>query len=52
MEKSRKTNKSKIKVPKIKIPINDLKCFLIENLKIDPYWNDLYNPINKKNKYK
>lgn len=30
------------KVPKIKIPPQDLKAFGIETLKVDPYWNDLY----------
>lgn len=31
-----------MKVPKIKIPPQDLKAFSIETLKVDPYWNDLY----------
>ena len=44
--------KHKPKVPKVKIPKVDLKSFLVESLEIDPYWNDLYNPLpKKKNKY-
>ena len=31
----------KPKVPKISIPDVDLKSFLLKDLKIDPYWNDL-----------
>lgn len=31
----------KPKVPKIKIPEVDLKTFLIKDLHIDPFWNDL-----------
>lgn len=31
----------KPKVPKIKIPDVDLKSFLLKDLQIDPYWNDL-----------
>lgn len=43
----------KPKVPKIKIPPIDLKIFLVESLKVDPYWEDLYNsPPKKKNKYR
>jgi hypothetical protein len=43
----------KPKVPKVKIPMVDLKTFLAESLEIDPYWNDLYNPPpKKKNKYR
>ena len=32
----------KSKMPKIKIPPQDLQSFLLENLKIDPFWYDLY----------
>lgn len=32
------------KVPKVKIPDIDLTSFLYEQLEIDPYWDDLYNP--------
>ena len=32
----------KVKIPKIKIPEQDLKSFLKESLKIDPFWYDLY----------
>ena len=32
----------KNRMPKIKIPPQDIKAFGIETLKIDPYWNDLY----------
>ena len=31
----------KPKVPKINIPDVDLKSFLLEDLKIDPWWDDL-----------
>lgn len=30
------------KMPKIKIPPQDLKSFLMESLEIDPFWYDLY----------
>ena len=36
-------------VPKIKIPPQDLKSFLLESLEIDPFWYDLYGIDNKKN---
>lgn len=29
-------------MPKIKIPQQDLQSFLLESLKIDPFWYDLY----------
>lgn len=32
----------KPKLPKIKIPPQDLKSFLIESLEVDPFWYDLY----------
>lgn len=32
------------KTPKVKISEIDLKTFLVESIKIDPYWEDLYNP--------
>ena len=31
----------KPKVPKIDIPKVDLKTFLIQNMKIDPFWDDI-----------
>ncbi len=31
----------KPKVPKINIPDVDLKSFLLKDLHIDPFWNDL-----------
>lgn len=31
----------KPKVPKINIPDVDLKSFLLKDLKIDPWWDDL-----------
>lgn len=40
--------KNKPKVPKVKIPAVDLQSFLVESLKVDPYWYDLYNPPPKK----
>lgn len=42
-------NNSKIKMPKIKIPPQDLQSFLLESLEIDPFWYDLYG-IEKSNK--
>lgn len=33
---------TKIVMPKIKIPPQDLKAFGMEALTVDPYWNDLY----------
>lgn len=40
------------KIPKVKISEIDLKSFLYEQLEVDPYWDDLYNPNirNIKNK--
>lgn len=32
----------KIVLPKIKIPQQDLKSFLLESLEVDPFWYDLY----------
>jgi hypothetical protein len=32
----------KIKMPKIKIPPQDLQSFLLESLEVDPFWYDLY----------
>jgi hypothetical protein len=32
----------KIQIPKIKIPQQDLKSFLMESLVVDPFWYDLY----------
>ena len=34
--------KKSSKVPKIKIPPQDLKSFLMESMEIDPFWYDLY----------
>lgn len=39
----------KIKMPKIKIPPQDLQSFLLESLEIDPFWYDLYGIENKSN---
>ena len=41
----------KPKVPKITIPEVDLKSFLLKDLHIDPYWNDLLDGP-KRNKRK
>ena len=41
----------KNKTPKIKIPEQDLKSFLMDSLEIDPFWYDLYG-INEKTKQK
>lgn len=44
-------SKRNAKVPKIKIPPQDLKSFLIESLEIDPFWYDLYGiKVNDKTK--
>jgi hypothetical protein len=44
----------KRKMPKIKIPPQDLKSFLTESLVIDPFWYDLYGiskePVKNNNK--
>ena len=40
--KQMKNRKPKAKMPKIKIPPQDLKAFLSESLEIDPFWYDLY----------
>lgn len=43
------------KNPRVKISTVDLKSFLIEHMEVDPFWDDLYNPIEykkkKRNKY-
>ena len=36
------SKKKSSKIPKIKIPAQDLKSFLIDSLEIDPFWYDLY----------
>ena len=36
------SKKKSSKIPKIKIPPQDLKSFLMESLEIDPFWYDLY----------
>jgi hypothetical protein len=36
------SKKKSSKVPKIKIPPQDLKSFLMDSLEIDPFWYDLY----------
>lgn len=38
----------KVKMPKIKIPPQDLQSFLLESLEVDPFWYDLYKIENKK----
>ena len=49
---------SNAKLPKIKIPVQDLKSFLYDSLEIDPFWYDLYcidennNKTTKKGNYK
>ena len=40
----------KPKVPKINIPDVDLKSFLLEDLKIDPFWQDLLDDTDKRSK--
>ena len=40
----------KKKTNKIKIDPVDLQSFTAEQLVIDPYWNDLYNPSTTKKK--
>ena len=40
------------RIPKVKIPEIDLKEFLYEQLEVDPYWDDLYNPPEKPKKRK
>jgi hypothetical protein len=36
------SKKKSSKIPKIKIPPQDLKSFLMDSLEIDPFWYDLY----------
>jgi hypothetical protein len=43
---------TKAKMPKIKIPEQDLKSFIKESLKVDPFWYDLYGIENEKVKEK
>ena len=38
------------KVPKVKIEQTELEMFSYEELVVDPYWNDLYNPKNNDKK--
>ena len=38
---------TKAKMPKIKIPEQDLKSFIKESLKVDPFWYDLYGIKNE-----
>jgi len=45
MNNKRIRNNERIKVSKV-----DLKTFVLENLTIDPYWDDLYNPPKKTKK--
>lgn len=42
MKSMSNSKKKSSKVPKIKIPPQDLKSFLIDSLEIDPFWYDLY----------
>ena len=44
----KKNSKTTSKIPKIKIPPQDLQSFLMEHLVIDPFWYDLYG-ISKEN---
>ena len=37
-----------VKMPKVKIPPQDLQSFLIESLEIDPFWHDLYGIDNQR----
>ena len=42
----------KIILPKIKIPTQDLKSFLLESLEVDPFWYDIYGIEPQKEKEK
>lgn len=42
MKPMNNSKKKSSKIPKIKIPPQDLKSFLIDSLEIDPFWYDLY----------
>lgn len=33
---------------KMKVPAVDMEHFPYESLRVDPYWNDLYNPVRYK----
>lgn len=39
------------KLPKIKIEQTEIQVFKYEDLVVDPYWDDLYNPKEKNKKY-
>lgn len=43
----KKNSKTTSKIPKIKIPPQDLQSFLMEHLVIDPFWYDLYGIKNE-----
>ena len=40
------------KIPKVKIEQTELEMFAYQDLVVDPYWNDLYNPKEKEIKIK
>lgn len=33
---------------KVEVPKQDIVNFPVNEMQIDPFWNDLYNPINYK----
>jgi hypothetical protein len=33
---------------KVRVPATDMEHFPFESLHVDPYWNDLYNPVQYK----
>ena len=43
---------TKVKVPKVKIPKIDLNTFTMEDLIVDSFWEDLYNPDKQSQKLK
>ena len=40
------------KTPKVKIEQTELQMFSFEDLIVDPYWDDLYNPIKNNERKK
>lgn len=40
-----------MRTPKIKVSKVDLKTFLMEELQIDSFWDDVINPQPNKSKY-
>lgn len=44
----KKEIKMKPNTNKVRVPVTDIEHFPFESLHVDPYWNDLYNPVRYK----